>query len=259
MSLPAVALAFVRALPASAAVVVARLLVLSYLALRPDYRAEIRRNYRLIAGRDRPWFWLRNGWRIGRNLALMARVGTRMGDGFVDSARVCGENLTTRPLEQELHRVMVSFHFGAWEYLPQVFARLGWRVTLAVGSQRDVALRRRVDRLRRVPGVTLARSLRDVAGRHPGITGFVLDNTSQGHQESVRVEGLALRVPVLPFRLAESSVGVVPAFCRFERGRLVIDVGRPGGREECVRALVAAVRANPEEWVFWAKGGALAA
>lgn len=260
MSSASTALAVVQALPARPATLACRLLVLAYLTFRSDYRAEIRDNYRIVIGRDRPWFWVRNAWRVGRNLALMTRIGTRTGDGIVDSAEVCGDNLIQSRLEQELHSVMASFHFGVWEFLPQVFSGQELPVRLAVGSQRDSALRGRVERLRRGRGVKLVRSLKEVMESldRPGITGFMLDNTNQGSQQWVIVDGVRLRMPALPFRLAErAGTKVIPMFARLDRGRLRIDAGAAGDQEAAAASILGQVRAHPEEWIWWGKGGSV--
>jgi lauroyl/myristoyl acyltransferase len=261
MSLPAVALALVRALPEEPAALLSRTIVLLYLALRPDYRREIRRNLRIITGKASRWFWVRNGWRLGLNLSVMAREDSRRGEALVDRAVVCGENLIGNVLEQELHATMASFHFGLWEYLPKVFSRSGCRVTLAVGRQRDSALAGQLSSLRRSGGVAVADGIRQAikAGRKPSITGFMLDNTSQGVQTWAEWDGVRMRLPAIGFRLAaREGMGLVPAFARLERGRIKVDVYPPGDKQAAVRALLEQVRDNPDEWVWWGKAGALA-
>jgi lauroyl/myristoyl acyltransferase len=230
------------------------------LALRPDYRREIRRNLRIIMGKDSRWFWVRNGWRLGRNLALMAKIGRRTGDAFVDSATVCGENLTRQLLERELHVAMASFHFGLWEYLPQVFSRNGCRVVLAVGEQRDPGLGRQLSALRRTGGVNMARGIRQIikADDRPSITGFMLDNTSQGTQTWTECDGVRVRLPDIGFRLAARKGGrLAPAFARLDRGRMQVDVYPAGDEQAATRALLDQVRKHPEEWVWWGKAGAI--
>jgi lauroyl/myristoyl acyltransferase len=232
-----------------------------YLALRPDYRREIRRNLRIIMGKDSRWFWVRNGWRLGRNLALMAKVGGRTGYAIIDRAMVCGENLTRQSLERELHVAMASFHFGLWEYLPQVFSRNGYRVTLAVGEQRDPGLGRQISALRRSGGVNMARGIRQAikAGNGPSITGFMLDNTSQGTQTWAECDGVKVRLPDIGFRLAARKGGrLAPAFARLDRGRMRVDVYPAGDERAAVCALLDQVRRHPEEWVWWGKAGAIA-
>jgi len=260
MSLPGVALALVRALPDRPASLLSRTIVLVYLALRPDYRQEIRRNLRIITGKDSRWFWVRNGWRLGSNLAMMARLGSRAGDALIDRAIVCGENLTECLLERELHATMASFHFGLWECLPQVFSRNGYRVTLAVGRQRDPALGRQLSRLRRLGGVTMAKGIRQAIRSRDAssITGFMLDNTSQGTQMWAECDGVRMRMPDIGFRLAAREGGrLVPAFARFHRGRVRVDVYPPGDEQAALRGLLDQVRQHPEEWVWWGKAGAI--
>lgn len=253
-------LTLIRALPHRPADLISRFAVTGYLLFRPDYRAEIRRNRALVHGDCPSWFWLVNAWRLGRNLALMARIGTSQGDAIVDTARIYGDNITLQNLEQELHMAIVSFHFGLWEYLPQVFARRGYRIRLAVGRQRDESIHNQVHKLRRSRGVRAFYGLKQAVAAfdRPGITGFVLDNTSQGNQRWVTGDGFRFRLPTLPFELAaRKGARVMPAFARMERGRLRIDVGRPGDEKSVVEALLGQVRAHPEEWVFWGKAGAL--
>jgi lauroyl/myristoyl acyltransferase len=260
MSLPGVALALVRALPISPAAFLSRTIVLFYLALRPDYRREIRRNHRIIMGKDSRWGWIRNGWRLGMNLAIMAKVGSRMGDALVDRASVCGENLSRKPLERELHTTMASYHFGLWEYLPRVFSRSGGRVTLAVGEQRDPALSRPLSRLRRSAGVSVVKGIRQVikARDRSSITGFMLDNTSQGTQTWTECDGVRVRLPDIGFKLAaRDGGGLVPAFARLQRGRVRVDVYPPGDEHAAARALLEQVRKHPDEWVWWGKAGAI--
>lgn len=259
--MPAVALALVRALPSSPAALLSRTIVLLYLALRPDHRQEIRRNLRIITGKDNRWFWIRNGWRLGLNLSVMAKVGTRTGDALVDRAKVYGENLLCQTVERELHTTMASYHFGLWEYLPQVFGRNGRRVALAVGEQRDTALDRQLSRLRRAGGVTMARGLRQAikARERSSITGFMLDNTRQGLQVWTEWDGIRVRMPGIGFRLAARRGGqLVPAFARLQNGRVRVDVYPPGNEQAAARALCEEVREHPEEWVWWGKAGAIA-
>lgn len=193
---------------------------------------------------------MRNGWRLGLNLALMARVGGRTGDALVDTVTVCGENLICDRLERELHVAMASFHFGLWEYLPRVFSRSGCRVMLAVGKQRDRVLGRQISALRRSRRVTLVRGIRQAvkAGSESSITGFMLDNTSRGTQVWTECDGVKIRLPDVGFRLAaRHGNGLAPAFARLDRGRIRVDVYPPGREQAAARALLDQVRRYPEE------------
>lgn len=250
-------LVLARALPPEAAVGFCRCLVLGYLFLRPDYRAECGRNYRLLTGRRPGFFWMRNAWTVGRNLALMARLGARAAETMIDRATVSSQNQAVTPLEQNLHTTMASFHFGLWELLPGWFARSGRPVRLVVGRQRGAIFAGLLARLRGRAGVAVEPGLRAArAGREdPGITGFMLDNTSQGGETWAAAGGVRLRMPALAFRFGQGVLQT--AFARLDRGRLRIDVYGAGDENVAAAALLAQVRAHPEEWVAWAKDGAL--
>jgi hypothetical protein len=283
----AILLLLLRVLPPSPAQLLSQLALTTYLLFHPACRAEIRTNYRTIMGRDKPLFWLRNACTVGRNLALMARIGQRCCDAIVDRTMVYTDNICGSALERELHHLVVSFHFGLWECLPQVFARQGYSVALVVGRQRDPLVARQVDYMRQARGVrldTLKSAFLDLD--RPGLTGFMLDNTSQGRRAWVETGALRrevrresedvarvsqanpeparptwpvkMKLPVLPFELSRRrELPLRPAFCRMERGRLRVDLGRARSEEEVLSSLVEHVRSNPEEWVFWGKAGAL--
>ncbi|UCG44194.1 MAG: hypothetical protein JSU73_06200 [candidate division WOR-3 bacterium] len=255
-------LRLVRALPASPAVFLSRTIVLVYLALKPGYRAEIRRNLALMCGRNSRWFWVGNAWQVGQNLALMAKLGTNQGNKAIDNAEVCWENTTQKLLEQDLHAVMVSFHFGAWEYLPMLFSALGFRVRLVTGEQQDQGLARYLAGIRSGSDVKLVSGLREaeLGMARPGLTGFMLDNTARGRRTWVELDRVRVGIPSLAFRMARArQLRVVPLFARFENNRLVVEVYGPTDERGVVLALLKQVRQRPEHWVFWAKAGALEA
>lgn len=261
MSLPALALTLIRALPASPAVLLARLLVLTYLACRPSCRAEIRHNHRVVLGRDRAGFWVVNAWQTGLNLALMTRKDSATGQLLIDKAEVSGDNGCQRSLEQNLHMTMASFHFGTWEFLPGVFRHRGHRVALVVGIQRDRVLEGLLSAPRARDGVRLLRGAGElVEGGPPGLIGFMLDNTGRGRAVTARAAGVTMRIPGPAFRFARHQHGgVSPSFCVFERGRLRVRVYPPGDENHALGCLLAEVRRRPADWIFWGKAGALEA
>lgn len=257
MSAPALTLILARALPVSAAVLLVRLLILSYLILKPACRSEIRNNHRIVCGRDQPGFWMLNAWRLGRNLVLMARIDLRPGRLLVDKAEVGGDNRSVQSMEQNMQAVMASFHFGLWEFLPAVFRQRGHRVALAVGVQRNRALDRMLRPLRSGAGVRLLHSAVELAGHGlTGLVGFMLDNTGRGRMTVARSNRVAMRMPGPAFRLG-GRAGVIPVFCGLERGRLRVRAYPPGDQHHALECLLAEVRRSPADWVFWGKNGAL--
>jgi lauroyl/myristoyl acyltransferase len=90
------------------------------------------------------------------------------------------------------------------------------------------------------------------------VTGFMLDNTSQGTQTWIECDGVRMRLPDIGFKLAVRKGGrLTPAFARLQRGRVRVDVYSPGDEQAAVRALLDQVRQYPEEWVWWGKAGAI--
>ena len=235
--MPALALTLLRALPVRPAVLLARLLLVSYLAVRPDYRAEIRANYRTIFGSDRPGFWVANAWQIGRNLVWMARISSPFAGLLIDRVEVSGENVISWFLEQNVQAVtgmsdmspadcqgqvccqradgallvnglvMASFHHGLWEFLPALFRQYR-EVVLVVGAQRQVSLDSLVRRARLSQGVKLVQGAAELARKGwNGLAGFMLDNTSRGRMVSARSGRLRMKMPGSAFRLADMRTG----------------------------------------------------
>ncbi len=261
MSLPSAGLLLVRALPVEIAIFLCRLLVIFYLILRGDYRREIGQNYYTIFLRHRPFFWLTNAWMVGRNLALMAKVDTGFGKKVIDRALFYQENdYKSERREDKAHTVMASFHFGLWEFLPRVYAKIGYSVGVMVERQRDRTLDRVFTRLRQARGVILIHRARDVVERvqGPGVTGFMLDNTSSGKTTSgvSADDGVVLEIPKLPFVTGKiAGWGVTPVFGYWNRGRLMIRVFGRSEEDGCVSALLKLVKERPAEWIFWGKAG----
>jgi len=108
--------------------------------------------------------------------------------------------------------------------------------------------------------VSMAKSIRQAikARDRSSITGFMLDNTSQGTQTWTECDGVRVRLPEIGFKLAaRDGGGLVPAFARLQCGRVRVDVYPPGDEHAAARALLEQVRQHPEEWVWWGKAGAI--
>lgn len=285
MSAIALALTLVRALPASPARLLARLLLLFWVGFKPSCRAEIRANYRAIFGHDRPWFWVANAWRLGGNLCLMAQARSSRVRFLIDKAGVSGDNNYQQYMARNMQVVMASFHLGLWEFLPRVFRGRGHPVAVAVGRQRDLVLGRALDRLRSDDGISYLRGAKEIlrhclrsvgcadrdsetGRRKPPLVGCMLDNTSRGKMTRAEAGGVRMRLPELPWRISESirrvtgycfppgQTGVMPLFCTLERNRLRVRVYPPGDPGYALGCLLAEVRRSPADWVFWGKGEA---
>lgn len=262
MSLLSAVLLLVRGLPLELAIAAARIFTLTYLFFRHDYRREIKINYRLLLGTMDRCFWLKNGWCIGRNLALMAKLGTPIWNKLIDSAVICWENIDDGNVQTgaQSASVMASFHFGVWEFLPGIYRHQGQDVAVMAGDMRDASFNLMVNRLRSKTGIKVINRARMLIERlrRPGITGFMLDNTARGTRVQVVRDGVTFRITGLPFAFGRRcGCDVMPVFCYWDRGRLQVRVFDPEGPEGCVRALIKMVRERPAEWIFWGKAGGI--
>ncbi|MEN9979957.1 MAG: hypothetical protein ABIK38_06430 [candidate division WOR-3 bacterium] len=262
MNLLSAVLLLVRGLPLELAIAVARIFTVIYLFFRHDYRREIEINQRLLLGSRNRWFWLRNGWCIGRNLALMAKLGTPAGNKLIDSAVIYRENIDDGSVQTggQSAWIMASFHFGVWEFLPGIYRGHGQDVAVIVGDMHDKRFNLMVRRLRSKTGIKVINRARMLIEqlRRPGITGFMLDNTARGTRIQIVLDGVTFRIPALPFAFGRRrGCGVIPVFCYWDHGRLRVRVFEPEGPEGCIRALVQMVRERPAEWIFWGKAGAV--
>lgn len=137
MSTLSAGLGLIRSLPLSLARAASRLILLLYLALAPAVRREINLNYHRVFARYRRWFWIRQAWRLGGNLALMSRLGRPGFDNTLDKTRIIGENMLEQIMLGDKSVIVLSLHYGAWELLPQIFARRGYQVCVGAGRQQD--------------------------------------------------------------------------------------------------------------------------
>jgi|UniRef100_A0A7V3PUS5 lauroyl/myristoyl acyltransferase len=261
MSLLGAVLLLVRVLPPEPAIFITRLLVITYLLCRPDYRKEIDKNFYILLGYHNRFFWLKNAWVVGRNLALMTKIGTSIGDKLIDNMRVYRENITDE-IEQlgQRHYVMVSFHFGVWEFLPGIYRNYGNDVAVMTGVMKDNLLHRIIKRIRCSSGVNVIGDVRMLLKRlqQAGITGFMLDNTTRGNQITVRIQKLNIRFPAAAFSMSRRiGIGVIPVFCYLDKGCLTVRVFSPQDPNGCFRILLKMISERPAEWIFWGKSGAI--
>jgi lauroyl/myristoyl acyltransferase len=259
MSIAAAGLGLVRALPVSLAVAAARLQLLAFLLVSSRTRAEVRLNsIRVLGGggasRGLP---ARLCWRLGHNLALMAHGSAQTGHDLLDNAEIRGENILERIMLGGCRVVVLSMHFGLWEYLPWLFARLGHEVTVGQGDVRDVALRRLVKQVRSNHHVTMTDSLLKLrlSVRNRRLVGFVLDNTSRTRRLVCDALGLGMKLLRTPFVLARLERAVlVPILAAEQDGRLRVEIHEPVRSVREFGLLVRRkIRERPEEWVFWGK------
>jgi len=257
MSILAACLRLLRILPPGLAGEAGRAIVLSYLAVSPRVRREIRRNHARLCGRPDAGFWLKQGLRLGQNLALMSKSGTRGLDKWLDNARLDGENILEQIMLRNGRAVVLSLHYGLWELLPETFARRGYRVCVGAGDQRDARLLAEILQLRSQHGVRYTDSLTEMRDALKGgsLVGFAVDNTGRGRGAMCDSVWPGFEVLRTPFVLAqECSAALVPMLMRKNGRRLTVKIGEPVySPDEFGIWARREIAAYPEDWVFWGK------
>jgi lauroyl/myristoyl acyltransferase len=263
MSITSFIFRLAKKLPAKPAVIFCQFIVFGYLMIRKIYRDEIKINYQKIFNDYQKGFWVKQSQRIGRNLGLMLQIGKN--NKSLDKTVIYGENIMCKVMGSNQNAIVVSFHYGLWEYLPQIFQKLGFETHIGIGIQPDKNLAIEFDNLRKNNGVKilntvsqmkncLKQSTGQTSSLRKKLLGFVLDNTS-------KTQGLMLDKPwsgfsVLrtPFVLTKSTgVPILSMFCYGQDDRIIVDIQEVKSRVELGNQLHYYIRKNPAEWLFWGK------
>ncbi len=263
MSITSVIFKLAKNLPAKPAIIFCQLSVFSYLLTKKNYREEIKINYQKIFGNYQNGFWIKQSRRLGRNLGLMLQIGKN--NKTLDKAVIYGENILCKKMVSNQNAVVVSFHYGLWEYLPQIFKKLGYETNIGVGIQNDKNLATEFDNLRKHNGVKILNKISEmkncfkqstyhVANLQKRLLGFVLDNTSktQGIWLNEPWEGFSiLRTPFVLAKLG--NIPIFSMFCYNQNDKIIVDVEEVNDTNELGARLKSYIKQNPEEWVFWGK------
>lgn len=265
MSITSFIFRLAKKLPAKPAVIFCQLIVFGYLMIRKNYRDEIKTNYQKIFGFYQKGFWVKQSQSIGKNLGLMLQIGKK--NKTLDKTVIYGENIMCKVMGSNQNAIVVSFHYGLWEYLPQIFQKHGFETNIGIGVQPDKNLAIEFDNLRKNNGVKILNTVSEMknclkqstsytSSSRKKLLGFVLDNTS-------KTQGLMLDKPwsgfsVLrtPFVLAKStSAPILSMFCYNQDGKIIVDIQEVKSSIELGNQLHCYVRKNPAEWLFWGKNG----
>lgn len=265
MSITSTIFRLAKNLPAKPAVIFCQFIIFGYLVIKKIYRDEIKINYQKIFGVYPKGFWVKQSQRIGRNLGLMLQIGKN--NKTLDKTVIYGENIMCKVMGSNQNAIIVSFHYGLWEYLPQIFQKLGYETHIGIGVQPDKNLANEFDKLRNNNGIKtlntvseMKNCLKQTTGQASSLRkrllGFVLDNTS-------KTQGLFLDKPwsrfsVLrtPFVLAKSTgAPIISMFCYEQDDRIIVDIQEVRSSIELGNQLLNYIRKNPAEWLFWGKNG----
>jgi lauroyl/myristoyl acyltransferase len=250
----------VKILPQKPAIILCQAIVLSYLFIKKNYQAEIKVNYQKIFGFYQRGFWIKQGRRIGKNLALMLHIAKT--DKILDKTQIYGENILCRLMENNQKAVIVSFHYGIWELLPQIFQKLGYETSISIGAQRDRNLAYEINKVRNQNGVKTVVTVKEMkeilqsngSSNRKQLLGFVLDNTSKTRGISLNEPWTGFAVIRTPFILAKwAKTPVLSMFCYKQNDKTIVDIDEIHHPQEVGTRLRSYIEKNPAEWIFWGK------
>lgn len=246
-----------KKLPGKLSIIFCQIILLIYLFWHKTYRQEINLNYQRIFKRKRR-FWLRQALKLGHNLALTLQFGKNK--KTLDKIEIYGENILCDLLKEKQKAIVVTFHYGLWELLPQIFQKLGYETYISVGEKRNRFFDE-LNKFRSQNGVKIVKTVAEMRTAlsksltRPRLLGFVLDNTS-------KTRGFKLFSPhwhnfsVLrtPFILAKSfKLPILAMFCFHQKNRLVVAIHAVRNSQALGNQLLSYIKSKPEEWIFWGK------
>ena len=249
-----------KTLPQKPAIILCQSVVLIYLLIKKNYRTEIKTNYQKIFGFYQKGFWFRQSRRLGKNLSLMLQISKSK--KILDKTQIYGENILCNLTENNRKAVIVSFHYGLWEFLPQIFQKLGYEISISIGTQRNQNLAYQLYEFRNRNGVKIVETISEmrdtlksnVSSNRKKLLGFVLDNTNKTRGLSLNKPWTGFTVLRTPFILAKSTkTPILAMFCYIQNNNIVVDIDEINNPQEMGNLLWSYIEKNPEEWVFWGK------
>ena len=260
MSIFSAILKLAENLPEKSAVIFCQIIVLIYLSCQKKYRAEINSNHTKIFGFYPRLFWLKQSLKIGENLGLMSQIGKNK--KILDKTQFYGENILSKVMKSNQSAIVVSFHYGLWEYLPQIFKKLGYDTYIGIEEQRDQNLAIELNKLRNSNGVKVIKTISNMKNvlksnnseKPKQLLGFVLDNTSKNRSIRIDEPWQGFSILRTPFVLAKSArVPMLSMFCYHKNAKIIVDIDEVKNQSELGNRLQSYLKKNPEDWIFWGK------
>ena len=200
---------------------------------------------------------------MGNNFGVMVKMG-EVNKKILDKTLIYGENI----LYNYKKAIIVSFHYGLWELLPQIFQRLGYKTYIAASVQADKSLESELFRYRSQNGVKLIKTISEMkhclkqsppwadgAKQAKGILlGFVLDNTRKTKRLCLSEPYPNFFILRTPFVLAKlAKVPILSMFCYQRNNQIVVDIDEVKSPAMLGKRLRNYLKRSPEDWIFWGK------
>ncbi len=241
---------WLRALPLFLRIPLAQTFFVGIMLFLKKYRQETGINYQRLTGKKPTGFWVKNAAELGKNCALMLEIGKRADKKILDRVEIKGENILMQAYKQGRGVVVVSLHFGPWEFLPPFFARKGYSVAVAAQPQRDVWLDDQLQKIRSSQPVIVTNRVSEMkeALRNGSLLGFLIDNSSKTRRIAADWVLPDFKVLRTPFALAAAMHAPILPMVVYKHGlRPVVEIGEDLG------LLKNALTRYPKEWVFFGK------
>ncbi len=184
-------------------------------------------------------FYIRNYLNLFTNIFLLGEMNGRFVFKFSDAFN----NIKKRGVI-----VMVTLHFGIWEYLPVIFKRLGYRTGIMVSDYRSKLFKRVVEIIRKSRGIEFYRSIDQVKGDI--LLGFTLDNFNR---KVLPIKGMKLSN--VAFIISKRyGLPVFPVAAWREKGFFIVEVGeRVNTLNEAFEWLRKRIELKPEQFLWIGK------
>lgn len=259
---------------------------LLFYALFPTYRDNVRSNLSHVLGPDASDRELRRATRnvfrtSARNFADLTRVPHLSSDQLLASVRTNPEGIEA--LEEIVASgkggVLVTAHFGAFDYVGQILWLRGYELTLLTARTVPEFVYAGVSYLRGSRGARMEPAtpggVRRVltALKRGQLIGIVADRDFFQNGKPVKFFGAETTLPPGPIRIArDSGAPIIPTLARRERGGYYMHVDEPffvektdnvdedirRGLAQLVGVFERHLRAAPEQWVMfqrvWTEG-----
>lgn len=252
---------------------------LMFYLLFPTYRRNVKANLSHVVGQDVSDRELRRLTRSAfrtsaRNFADLARVPYISEVEFLDSVRVNPGGLETLDTVTTSGRgaVLVTAHYGAFDYVGQIIWLKGYALTLLTARTVPEFIDAAVSYLRGARGARMEPAtpggVRRVlmALKRGELVGFVADRDFFQNGKTVTFFGKRTTLPPGPIRIArDAGAPVVASFARRDRDGYWLEVEEPfmvprtddpeadirQGLERMVAVFEKHLRAAPDQWVMF--------
>jgi KDO2-lipid IV(A) lauroyltransferase len=200
-----------------------------------------------------------------------ARLPVLSPEERVARCTLMGREHLDRAVEQGSGAILLTGHFGNWEWLASVLPLLGYPTNVVVGEQRNPRVGARMDAVRRAVGVGVLSATHDLRGILQALSrrefvAIVADQDAGRDGIFIDFLGRPASTAVGPVRLARRfQVPIQMGFAvRLPGGRFCLELAEPflvpqEGEEADIHRLFTErwsgilegyVRAHPEQW-FW--------